>query len=33
MEGKDDPAADERESGEENVNLPDVKEGDTLDFT
>ena len=32
MEGKDDPATDERESDEEDVNLPDVKEGDTLDL-
>ena len=32
MEGKDDPATDERESDEEEVNLPDVKEGDTLDL-
>lgn len=32
MEGKDDPATDERESDEAEVNLPDVKEGDTLDL-
>ena len=32
MEGKDDTAADEDASSEENVNLPVVKEGDTLDL-
>ena len=32
MEGKDDPATDARESDEEEVNLPDVKEGDTLNL-
>ena len=32
MEGKDDPATDGRESDEEDVNLPDVKEGDTLNL-
>ena len=32
MEGKDDPATDEREANEEEVNLPSVKEGDTLDL-
>ena len=32
MEGKDDPATDERESDGEDVNLPDVKEGDTLNL-
>ncbi|MYC76777.1 type I DNA topoisomerase [Candidatus Poribacteria bacterium] len=32
MEGKDDPATDERESDEEAINLPDVKEGDRLDL-
>ena len=32
MEGKDDPVANERESEEENVNLPVVKAGDPLDL-
>ena len=32
MEGKDDSAADENESDAENVSLPVVKEGDTLDL-
>ena len=32
MEGRDDPATDERESSEEDVSLPNVKEGDTLDL-
>ena len=32
MEGRDDPATDERESDEGDVSLPDVKEGDTLDL-
>ena len=32
MEGKDDPATDERESDEQEVNLPNVKEGDTLNL-
>ena len=32
MEGRDDPATDERESNEEDVSLPDVKEGDTLNL-
>ena len=32
MEGRDDPSNDARESDEEAVNLPDVKEGDTLNL-
>ena len=32
MEGQDDIAADESEAGEENINLPTLKEGDTLDL-
>ena len=32
MEGKDDTAVDENESSEENVSLPVLKEGDTLDL-
>ena len=32
MEGKDDPAADENDSDEEDVSLPVVKEGDLLDL-
>ena len=32
MEGRDDPATDERESDEEDASLPDVKEGDTLNL-
>ena len=32
MEGKDDPAANENEVSEENINLPTVKAGDTLDL-
>lgn len=32
MEGKDDPATDERESDEEEINLPTLKEGDTLEL-
>ena len=32
MEGKDDPATDERESDEEETNLPDLKEGETLNL-
>ena len=32
MEGRDDPATDERESDEEDASLPDVKEGDLLNL-
>ena len=32
MEGRDDPSTDNRESNEEDVSLPDVKEGDTLNL-
>ena len=32
MEGKDDTAANENPAGEENINLPTVKAGDTLDL-
>ena len=32
MEGKDDPAADASEADEENINLPTIKEGDTLNL-
>ena len=32
MEGRDDPTADESDADEENINLPTVKEGDTLNL-